>query len=182
MTLIGKSKCIFLTADTFHLLYRNPQCDLQAQDRVHRIGQKRPVIVYRLITSNSIEKKILDKARAKRTLERLVIHKGTCTFTFRRLLWLHTLTFLSCIMVAKFKGNQAVSAAEEEEEIDIQAILQQEKDSVKSGGVLDGDAEADLLKYLSDPSSIISDQELEEIMDRSDAAYQRFQQRNETSI
>ena len=85
-------------------------------------------------------------------------------------------------MVAKFKGNQAVSAAEEEEEIDIQAILQQEKDSVKSGGVLDGDAEADLLKYLSDPSSIISDQELEEIMDRSDAAYQRFQQRNETSI
>jgi ATP-dependent DNA helicase len=58
------------------LKYRNPQVDLQAQDRVHRIGQLKPVIIYRLITSNSIEKKILEKARAKRTLERLVIHEG----------------------------------------------------------------------------------------------------------
>lgn len=69
------------------------------------------------------------------------------------------------------------ASAEEEEEIDIQAILEQERNSVKSGGVLDGDAEADLLKYLSDPSSIISDRELEDILDRSDEAYERFQQK-----
>jgi ATP-dependent DNA helicase len=54
----------------------NPQADLQAQDRVHRIGQKRPVIVYRFVTANSIEKKILDRARSKRTLEKVVIHKS----------------------------------------------------------------------------------------------------------
>jgi ATP-dependent DNA helicase len=54
----------------------NPQVDLQAQDRVHRIGQKKPVIIYRFVTANSIEKKILDRARSKRTLEKVVIHKS----------------------------------------------------------------------------------------------------------
>ncbi|CAG8453857.1 9609_t:CDS:10 [Ambispora leptoticha] len=54
----------------------NPQMDLQAQDRVHRIGQSKPVIIYRLVTSNTVESKILEKASAKRKLEKLVIHKG----------------------------------------------------------------------------------------------------------
>ncbi|KAK9759986.1 putative ATPase, partial [Basidiobolus ranarum] len=53
----------------------NPQMDLQAQDRVHRIGQTKPVIIYRFVTSNSIESHILDRANSKRTLEKLVIHK-----------------------------------------------------------------------------------------------------------
>ncbi|KAJ3255874.1 hypothetical protein HK103_005887 [Boothiomyces macroporosus] len=53
----------------------NPQADLQAQDRVHRIGQKKPVIVYRFVTANSVEKKIIDRAKAKRNLEKIVIHK-----------------------------------------------------------------------------------------------------------
>jgi ATP-dependent DNA helicase len=49
--------------------------DLQAQDRVHRIGQTKPVIVYRMVTNGTIEKKILDRATSKRKLEKLVIHK-----------------------------------------------------------------------------------------------------------
>ncbi|KAK9764296.1 putative ATPase [Basidiobolus ranarum] len=53
----------------------NPQMDLQAQDRVHRIGQTKPVIVYRFVTSNSVEAQILERANSKRTLEKLVIHK-----------------------------------------------------------------------------------------------------------
>ncbi|KAJ1982418.1 putative ATPase [Dimargaris xerosporica] len=54
----------------------NPQMDIQAQDRVHRIGQTKPVIIYRLITGNSFEEHVLERAIAKRKLEKLVIHKG----------------------------------------------------------------------------------------------------------
>ncbi|KUI55952.1 putative ATP-dependent helicase IRC5 [Cytospora mali] len=55
----------------------NPQQDLQAQDRCHRIGQKRPVIVYRLATKGTVEEDLLMSADAKRRLEKLVIKKGS---------------------------------------------------------------------------------------------------------
>ncbi|KAJ2365101.1 putative ATPase, partial [Coemansia sp. RSA 2607] len=53
----------------------NPQQDLQAQDRVHRIGQRRPVLIYRLIIAGSCERAMLERARGKRRLEKLVIHE-----------------------------------------------------------------------------------------------------------
>jgi ATP-dependent DNA helicase len=52
--------------------------DLQAQDRAHRIGQKRPVIVYRLAAANTVESKMLAKTSVKRKLEKMVILKGRC--------------------------------------------------------------------------------------------------------
>ncbi|CAF91219.1 unnamed protein product, partial [Tetraodon nigroviridis] len=54
----------------------NPQADLQAQDRCHRIGQTKPVVVYRLVTANTIDQKILERASNKRKLEQMVIHKN----------------------------------------------------------------------------------------------------------
>ncbi|KAH7128131.1 SNF2 family N-terminal domain-containing protein [Dendryphion nanum] len=54
----------------------NPQQDLQAMDRAHRIGQTRNVIVYRFATRNTVEQKLLESAEAKRMLEKLVIRKG----------------------------------------------------------------------------------------------------------
>lgn len=54
----------------------NPQQDLQAQDRAHRIGQTKPVIVYRLATKGTVEQTLLEKADGKRRLEKLVIQKG----------------------------------------------------------------------------------------------------------
>jgi ATP-dependent DNA helicase len=50
--------------------------DLQAQDRAHRIGQTRPVLVFRLVSAHTIETKILQKAGNKRKLEALVISQG----------------------------------------------------------------------------------------------------------
>jgi ATP-dependent DNA helicase len=54
----------------------NPQQDLQAQDRAHRIGQKNPVIIYRLATKGTVEEDLLLSADAKRRLEKLIIKKG----------------------------------------------------------------------------------------------------------
>ena len=46
----------------------NPAVEDQASDRAHRIGQKRPVTVYRLVTKNTIEEKILKLHASKRDL------------------------------------------------------------------------------------------------------------------
>lgn len=54
----------------------NPQQDLQAQDRAHRIGQTKPVVVFRLATKGTVEEDLLMSADAKRRLEKLVIKKG----------------------------------------------------------------------------------------------------------
>jgi ATP-dependent DNA helicase len=45
-------------------------------DRCHRIGQVKPVLVFRLATSHSVEGKMLARACGKMALERLVIKKG----------------------------------------------------------------------------------------------------------
>ncbi|NXP77885.1 HELLS helicase, partial [Ramphastos sulfuratus] len=70
---------INLTAADTVIIYDsdwNPQSDLQAQDRCHRIGQTKPVVVYRLVTANTIDQKIVERAAAKRKLEKLIIHKN----------------------------------------------------------------------------------------------------------
>jgi SWI/SNF-related matrix-associated actin-dependent regulator of chromatin subfamily A member 5 len=54
----------------------NPQADLQAMDRAHRIGQKKQVKVYRFITENAIEEKVLERAAQKLRLDQLVIQQG----------------------------------------------------------------------------------------------------------
>ncbi|MBT1075120.1 SNF2-related protein [Geobacter grbiciae] len=46
----------------------NPAVEDQASDRAHRIGQNRPVTVYRLVTKNSIEEKIIALHQTKRDL------------------------------------------------------------------------------------------------------------------
>lgn len=66
------------TADTV-VLYDsdwNPQADLQAMDRAHRIGQTKQVYVYRFVTENAIEEKVLDRAAQKLRLDQLVIQQG----------------------------------------------------------------------------------------------------------
>lgn len=66
------------TADTV-IIYDsdwNPHQDLQAQDRAHRIGQKNEVRILRLISSNSVEEKILESANYKLDMDGKVIQAG----------------------------------------------------------------------------------------------------------
>ncbi|KAK1166341.1 lymphocyte-specific helicase [Acipenser oxyrinchus oxyrinchus] len=109
----------------------NPQADLQAQDRCHRIGQTKPVVVYRLVTANTIDQKIVERAAAKRKLEKMVIHKN------------------------KFKGGKS-GLKESTGCLDLQEL----KELLKSR-----DHEREVK---GTGKNVISDKELETLLDRSD--------------
>lgn len=51
----------------------NPTVDQQAMDRAHRLGQKKDVMVYRLITLDSIEERVLEFASRKEEVQKIVI-------------------------------------------------------------------------------------------------------------
>ncbi|XP_041116415.1 lymphoid-specific helicase [Polyodon spathula] len=109
----------------------NPQSDLQAQDRCHRIGQTKPVVVYRLVTANTIDQKIVERAAAKRKLEKMVIHKN------------------------KFKGGKS-GLKESAGCLDLQEL----KELLKSR-----DHEREVK---GTGKNVISDRELETLLDRTD--------------
>jgi len=66
------------TADTVVIFDTdwNPQMDLQAQDRAHRIGQPKEVRVFRLVSHNSVEENILERASFKLDVDAKVIEAG----------------------------------------------------------------------------------------------------------
>ena len=51
----------------------NPQIDRQAEDRAHRLGQTRPVTVYRMVTSDTVDEQIAQIAQRKLTLDAAVL-------------------------------------------------------------------------------------------------------------
>ncbi|RMZ90644.1 hypothetical protein DV736_g2131, partial [Chaetothyriales sp. CBS 134916] len=70
---------INLTSADIVVLYDsdwNPQADLQAMDRAHRIGQTKQVKVFRFVTENAIEEKVLERAAQKLRLDQVVIQQG----------------------------------------------------------------------------------------------------------
>ncbi|XP_069773353.1 chromatin-remodeling ATPase INO80 isoform X2 [Narcine bancroftii] len=54
----------------------NPTVDQQAMDRAHRLGQTKQVTVYRLICKGTIEERILQRAKEKSEIQRMVISGG----------------------------------------------------------------------------------------------------------
>lgn len=114
----------------------NPQQDLQAQDRCHRIGQNRPVIVYRLATKGTVEESLLLSADAKRRLEKLVIKKGG------------------------FKSMGQKMDKNAEEDVD--------KETLRSLLLKDGE-----VYKTSGGDNILSEEDLDILIDRSDGAYER---------
>lgn len=122
----------------------NPQQDLQAQDRAHRIGQTKPVIIYRLASKGTVEESLLDRAYGKRRLEKLVIQKDK----FRSLPGSKQL---------QQRGQSKTIAADNDLAIDIDWILQND----------------DFENYepLAEGEEVLSDEDLRILMDRSEAAF-----------
>ncbi|MFZ2450328.1 MAG: DEAD/DEAH box helicase [Methylovulum miyakonense] len=54
----------------------NPAVEDQASDRAHRMGQKRPVTIYRLVAKDTIEDKIVDLHKHKRDLANSLLEGG----------------------------------------------------------------------------------------------------------
>ncbi|GAA5820670.1 hypothetical protein JCM3770_004959 [Rhodotorula araucariae] len=65
------------TADTVVIFDSdwNPQNDLQAMARAHRIGQKSHVNVYRFVTKDTVEEDVLERARKKMILEYAIVNQ-----------------------------------------------------------------------------------------------------------
>ena len=134
----------------------NPQQDLQAMDRAHRIGQTRPVIVYRLATRGTVEETLLLKADGKRKLEKLVIQKGK---------------FKSLFDGVDSK-NSKISRADAEE---LQGVLA--NDDFEKYDVLD-----DTSTSGSKGGRILSEEELQILTDRSERAYERAARGDEEGL
>ena len=77
INLVGADRVILFDPDW------NPSVDIQARERCWRIGQRRPVTVYRLITSGTIEEKIYHRQIFKTVLSNRVLGEGNdlCSFT-----------------------------------------------------------------------------------------------------
>ncbi|PHH62401.1 hypothetical protein CDD81_7197 [Ophiocordyceps australis] len=123
----------------------NPQQDLQAQDRAHRIGQTRPVIVYRLATRGTVEEALLLSADAKRRLEKLVIRS----------------------VGPRRKTARATIKREPQDDDDDDGGGELDADALRELLARDG------LEYATRPDGGLSDQDLDILCDRSDEAYER---------
>ncbi|KAL1843021.1 hypothetical protein VTJ49DRAFT_3335 [Mycothermus thermophilus] len=126
-----------MTADTV-IIYDsdwNPQADLQAMARAHRIGQKKPVNVYRLVAKQTIEEEVVKRARNKLFLEYLTIQAGVTDegkalreqFKQRGLKIDEAKTAEDISMILKMRSQDLFSQSSNQqklEQLDIDAILE----------------------------------------------------------
>ncbi|ELU15824.1 hypothetical protein CAPTEDRAFT_142589, partial [Capitella teleta] len=116
LNLVGADTVIFFDSDF------NPQNDLQAAARAHRIGQKRNVKVIRLVGKNTLEEIIIERARKKLQLSHSVIEAGKFTTDQNK----NNTESLSAILKfgvdTLFKNDDATT-----EDVDFEKILGQSK-------------------------------------------------------
>ncbi|MCL7025219.1 hypothetical protein MKW94_020526 [Papaver nudicaule] len=130
INLTSADTCILYDSDW------NPQADLQAMDRCHRIGQTRPVHVYRLATGQSVEGRLLKRAFSKLKLEHVVIGKG------------------------QFQQERTSTSAEVIQEADILALLQDVDDPEEL--MIQTDISDESLDKVMDRTDLIAEPKSEE--------------------
>mmetsp|Transcript_33138 Transcript_33138/g.64058 ORF Transcript_33138/g.64058 Transcript_33138/m.64058 type:complete len:1446 (-) Transcript_33138:75-4412(-) len=116
------------TADTVILFDSdwNPQQDLQAMARVHRIGQKNVVHVYRFITAGSIEERILSRQRQKLYLDKMITRDSTSTA--ESLTKIRGPSKDEMLSTLKFGANAVFTPAKEITDQDLDRIIDRKRD------------------------------------------------------
>ncbi|KAK3495183.1 uncharacterized protein B0T23DRAFT_314029 [Neurospora hispaniola] len=111
LNLTGADTVIFVEHDW------NPQKDLQAMDRAHRIGQKKVVNVYRLITRGTLEEKILSLQRFKIDVASTVVNQqnaGLATMDTDQILDLFNLGDAGPNLITEGKNKDNLEGREED--------------------------------------------------------------------
>ena len=129
-------------------------------DRVHRLGQTKPVLIFRLVTANTIEAKMLERAGNKRKLEALVIGSGKYTAS---------LDDLQDI----FSGKSSTTSGTGEKAAGIAASMfadEMRDQNLRAAGEAEKDKE---IRVIQDGAEVISEDQLEALLDRSDEAMTR---------
>lgn len=124
-------------------------------DRAHRIGQTKPVIVYRLYCDNTIENVIMTRAVNKRKLEKLVIKMGK----------FNTLKKLAFNEQSFLKMNGPSSSTKQPGNKDLVKELSQ---LLMSNETNIGQTDTSRIEYSGD---ILDENEMHELLDRTASAY-----------
>lgn len=140
INLVAADTVIFYDSDW------NPQMDLQAQDRVHRIGQTKPVLIFRLVSANTVESRLLKRAGDKRKLEAIVIKKGE-------------------FQLPPGASTSSTSDIFKGKSTDKQESMQEMARSLLA-------LEGEKVQVAEENDEIISDGQLEMLLDRSSATYE----------
>lgn len=151
INLVGADTVILFDSDW------NPQMDLQAIDRVHRIGQVNPVKIYRFITRGSIEEILITKSSNKRFLERLVLQMGE--FKFNKL--------------KKLIGNEENN---NDNELNVKELIEATKHNFHGNDNSNQDGMSNKFDVFADGNNeahggLLSEAELDELLDRSKECY-----------
>ena len=94
------------------------QIDAQAQDRCYRIGQNRPVAVYRLLTVNSVDVEMMEAQISKNKLARMAISGGDFRKAGKRSMGDFSVSNLSNLLEDDIKDLQAKGGDVEDMKID----------------------------------------------------------------